>query len=414
MLQAANDTHANPHALTPIERRATASLGLIFGLRVLGLFMILPVFSLYAHQLTGFTAALMGLAIGAYGLSQALLQIPFGMLSDRIGRKRIIYTGLVLFAIGSVVAAMSDSIYGVIVGRALQGAGAIAATIMALLADLTRDSVRTKSMAMLGASVGLSFTLALVLGPLFNHWIGVQGIFWLTAGLAVFAMLATRFIVPDPQQSPVHDDAEAVPGQFGRVLHDRQLLRLNFGIFALHVLITANFVVLPLLLRDSLHLPPAHHAWLYLPVLFLSAIVMLFVIAMTERRHLHKPVFIGAIVLMGLAETGLWFFHQSLVSVSLLLFVFFTGFNLMEASLPSLVSRMAPPGSKGTAMGVYSSSQFLGAFVGGGAGGWLLGVFDIGGVFAACAGVTLIWLIVAGGMQAPVPKKAGVSATPAG
>ncbi len=381
------------------------SLGLIFGLRMIGLFMILPVFSLYAHHLDGFTPTLMGLAIGAYGLTQAAFQIPFGLLSDRIGRKRVIVIGLLIFAVGSVVAALSDSIYGVIAGRALQGTGAIAAAIMALLADLTRHTVRTKAMAILGGSVGMSFTLALVLGPVFNGWIGVPGIFWMTGVLALLAILVTRFIVPNPAVSHFHRDTEPVPAQFRQVFANPQLLRLDFGIFTLHMLITANFVVLPLLLQDTLQLPSPHHWWLYLPVLLLSVVVMLPVIFVAERRKIIKPVFLSAIVLMGFAEAGLLLFHQHIAEVAVLLFLFFTGFNLMEATLPSLVSRMAPAQSKGTAMGIYSSSQFLGAFVGGAAGGWLLGLYDISGVFTGCALMTLLWLLVASGMQSPDVEK---------
>ncbi len=388
-----------PTSLTSTERRAAASLGSIFGLRMIGLFMILPVFSLYAHKLEGFTPALMGLAIGAYGLTQAAFQIPFGLLSDRIGRKRVIYIGLTIFAVGSVVAALSDSIYGVIAGRALQGAGAIAAAIMALLADLTRHTVRTKAMAILGGSIGLSFTCALILGPVLNNWIGVTGIFWLTGILALLAIGLTCYVVPNPRGSHFHQDTDPVPAQFLRVFADLQLLRLNFGIFTLHLLITANFVVLPLLLQDTLKLPSSQHAWLYLPVLLLSVTVMLPIMFFAERRKLVKPLFLAAITLICLAEAGLFLFHQQIASVAILLFVFFTGFNTMEATLPSLVSKIAPADCKGSAMGIYSSSQFVGAFTGGAAGGWLLGVFDISAVFAGCALMTFLWLVVATGMN---------------
>ena len=398
-------------AISAAERRAALSLGLIFGLRMIGLFMILPVFALYAHKLEGFTPALMGLAIGAYGLTQALFQIPFGLLSDRLGRKRVIVAGLLIFAAGSVVAALSDSIYGVIAGRALQGTGAIAAAIMALLADLTRPAVRTRAMAILGGSVGMSFTLALVLGPVFNGWIGVPGIFWLTGALALLAILVTRFVVPDPAVSSFHQDTEPVPAQFRQVVTDGQLLRLDYGIFALHLLITANFVALPLLLRDTLQIPSEHHWWLYLPVLLLSVAIMLPLVFAAERRAMVRQVFLAAIVLMGLAEAGLALFHQQTSQVALLLLIFFTGFNLMEATLPSLVSRMAPPQSKGTAMGIYSSSQFLGAFAGGAVGGWLLGVSGISGVFSGGALVTVLWLAVASGMRAP--DRAGETVPPA-
>jgi len=387
--------------ILPIERRAAASLGGIFALRMLGLFMILPVFSLYAHHLRGFTPMLTGLAIGAYGLTQAFLQIPFGLLSDRIGRKQVIVIGLLIFAAGSVVAAVSDSIYGVIAGRALQGAGAIAAAIMALLADLTRVETRTKAMAILGGSIGMSFTLALLLGPLLNGWIGVPGIFWLTAVLALIGILIILYIVPNPVESHFHTDAEPVLSQFGKILSDTQLLRLDFGIFSLHFIITASFVALPLLLRDTLQMPAEHHWWVYLPVLLLGVATMFPFIILAERRGHVKGVFLGAIITMVFAEAGLSLFHQHIYQVSILLYLFFTGFNLMEATLPSLISKLAPANSKGTAMGAYSSSQFLGAFAGGGMGGWLLGQYGVGGVFSGCAAIALIWLLLATGMQPP-------------
>jgi len=391
--------------ISPFERRAASSLGGIFGLRMLGLFMILPVFSLYAHKLTGFTPVLMGIAIGAYGLTQAFLQIPFGLLSDRIGRKQVIIIGLLIFAAGSVLAAVSDSIYGVIAGRALQGAGAIAAAIMALLADLTRLETRTKAMAILGGSIGMSFTLALLLGPILNGWIGVPGIFWLTSALALIGILVVVYVVPNPQESHFHADTEPVLAQFGKILKDTQLLRLDFGIFSLHLLITATFVALPLLLRDTLQIPAPHHWWIYLPVLLLAVLAMFPFIIIAERYGKTKAVFLGAISILIVSELGLSLFHQQIYQVAILLFLFFAGFNLMEATLPSLISKLAPPNSKGTAMGVYSSSQFLGAFCGGAAGGWLLGQYGPAGVFAGCAVVAFIWLLVASNMKAPQSQK---------
>lgn len=401
--------HQRHHKLSATEIRAATSLGGILALRMLGLFMILPVFALYAPTLTGVTPMLTGLAIGVYGLTQSLLQIPFGLLSDRIGRKRVIVIGLLIFAIGSVLAAVSDSIYGVIAGRALQGAGAIAAAIMALLADLTRIETRTKAMAILGGSIGMAFTAALVLGPVLNAWFSVPGIFWLTAGLALLGILVTHYVVPSPAISHFHRDAEPIPAQFGRILTDPQLLRLNFGIFSLHLLIISNFVALPLVLRDTLHLNPAHHWWLYLPVLLLAVVAMFPFIRLAEKHGHMRVVFLGAILAMGLADVGLAVFHQQVFPVALLLFMFFTAFNLMEASLPSLVSRIAPPDSKGTAMGVYSCSQFFGAFAGGGIGGWLLGYSGTTGVFIGSAIAAVLWLLVAAGMQQP-PQPAAAAA----
>lgn len=395
------DDQQAPGRLSVSELRAATSLGGIFALRMLGLFMILPVFSLYAHKLSGFTPTLTGVAIGAYGLTQAVLQTPFGLLSDRIGRKRVIIIGLLIFSLGSIVAAVSDSIYGVIAGRALQGAGAIAAAIMALLADLTREETRTKAMAILGGSIGMAFTAALVLGPILNNWFGVPGIFWLTAVLALLGILVTRFVVPQPAESHFHADTEPVPAQFAKTLADRQLLRLDFGIFCLHLFITANFIALPLILRDTLQVIPAHHWWIYLPVLLLSVATMLPFIRLAERHGRMKLVFLGAILAMAIAEAGLALFHQQLLQFVILLFLFFTAFNFMEASLPSLISRMAPAHSKGTAMGIYSSSQFLGAFCGGAIGGALLDHYGVSGLFEGCALVAGLWLIAAVGIKFP-------------
>jgi predicted MFS family arabinose efflux permease len=387
--------------MNPREIRAAFSLSGIFMLRMLGLFLILPVFALYAEHLEGVTPARVGLAIGAYGLTQAILQIPFGMLSDRFGRKPIIVLGLVLFALGSVVAAVSQSIDGVILGRMLQGSGAIAAAVMALAADLTREEQRTKIMAVIGVSIGVSFALALVLAPLLDAWIGVPGIFWMTAVLALAGIAVVYLVVPDPEVTRVHRDAEPVAGQFREVLRDGQLLRLDFGILALHTILTASFVVMPIALRDFAGLPAAQHWAVYLPVLVLSVIAMIPFIILAERHRRMKRVFAGAVLVLGLAQLGLAQFHADLVSLAVMLFVFFTAFNLLEASLPSLVSKTAPPESKGTAMGVYSTSQFLGAFLGGAGGGLVYGALGLEGVFLFCAVVAGVWFLVALSMRNP-------------
>jgi MFS family permease len=383
------------------EVRSAASMAGIYALRMLGLFMILPVFALYAEDLHGATPALAGLAIGIYGMTQALLQIPFGLVSDRIGRKPVIIFGLLVFAAGSVVAAGADTIYMVLVGRALQGAGAIAAAVMALTADLIREEHRVKAMAMIGMSIGASFALAMVLGPILNTWIGVPGIFWLTAVLAIGGIAVIVLIVPTPTISRVHRDAEAVPGQFGSVLRDAQLLRLDAGIFSLHLILTASFVVLPLALRDNAGLAADRHWQLYLPVLVLSLPMAVPFILQAEKHRRMKQMFVGAILVIALAELGLSLFHASVLSIALLLFVFYSAFNLLEAILPSLIAKVAPPDRKGTAMGVYSSSQFFGAFIGGAAGGWLHGHFGLGSVFLFCGVVALTWLALAASMQSP-------------
>ncbi len=387
--------------MNPIERQGTFSLAGIYGLRMLGLFMILPVFALYAEGLEGVTPTLIGLALGIYGLTMALFQIPFGMLSDRFGRKPIITFGLILFAIGSVVAATSDSIMGVILGRAIQGAGAIAAAMMALLADLTREEHRTKAMAIMGVSIGMSFTLALMLGPFLNNVIGVSGIFWLTALLAVAGIGVLYLIVPDPEVCITHRDVETVPAQLKQVLFDRQLLRLDFGIMIQHGIMMAMFSALPFVLRDYLNLPSEDHAWFYLPILVLSVFGMVPLIIIAEKKQKMKQVFVGCVTLMVVSELMLGMFHDSLLAVFSGLLFFFVAFNALEASLPSLISRMAPIDGKGTAMGVYSTSQFFGAFLGGTCGGILSGLFGLEGVFFACAFVALLWVMVALGMKVP-------------
>ncbi len=387
--------------MSPEESRAALSLAGIFSLRMLGLFLILPVFALYAEHLEGVTPMLVGLAIGAYGLTQALLQIPFGMLSDRIGRKPVIVGGLLLFALGSVVAATSGTIGGIIFGRALQGSGAIAAAIMALAADLSREEIRTRIMAVIGVSIGVAFTVSMILGPVLNHWIGVPGIFWLTALLALSGVAMTLFLVPNPASSRRHRDAEVVPGQFGKVLANRDLLRLDFGIMTLHMSLTALFLAVPLVLRDLIGLPSGKHWMLYLPVMLLSMGFMVPFIVVAERRRRMKSVFLGAVFTLGLSQLGLYFFYQSLAGIACMLLLYFTAFNLLEATLPSLVSKIAPSDSKGTAMGVYSSSQFTGAFLGGLLGGWAHGQFGLEGVFIFGMAAALAWMLVASGMASP-------------
>ncbi len=383
------------------ELRAALSLSGIYALRMLGLFMILPVFALYAADLDGVTPALTGLAIGVYGVTQALLQIPAGLLSDRIGRKPVIIGGLLVFALGSVVAALADSIWLIIAGRALQGAGAIAAAIMALAADLTREQHRTKAMALIGMSIGLAFALALILGPVLNNIVGVPGIFALTAVLAIGGVLVVMFIVPRPVELHIHSEAEAIPAQFGRILAHGQLLRLDAGIFILHAVLMGTFVVLPLVLRDEAAVLAADHWKIYLPVLLCSVVLMIPFIFMADRRGYTHAVFLAAISLLLLALVGMYALPVSLVAAVALLLVFFTAFNLLEAMLPSLVSRVAPADCRGTAMGFYSSSQFMGAFVGSVVAGWLHGQFGLHAFFLCAALAVLAWLLLARGMVVP-------------
>ena len=386
--------------MSSLERRATLSLSSIYALRMLGLFMILPVLSLFAETLEGSTPLLIGLAISIYGLTQAILQIPFGLMSDRFGRKKIIVIGLILFASGSVVAALSTTIYGVLIGRALQGSGAIAAAIMALVADLTDEVHRTKAMAMIGASIGVSFGVAMTIGPIIAGFSGIQGIFWLTAIMSFLAVFVVLFVVPNPVKTKVHRDAEVDTAQFSKVLKDKDLLRLDYGIFILHLILTATFVIVPLLIRDA-GLASAEHWKVYLPVLTTSMAMIIPFVILAEKKRKMKVVFVGAVFTLVLADVGLFYFNGSLYGLIACLWVFFCGFNLLEATLPSLISKTAPGNLKGTAMGAYSSSQFFGAFLGGMTGGWIYGEYGASYVFLFCAVAASTWLLVALFMNPP-------------
>ena len=386
--------------MTAMEKRATVSLASIYALRMLGLFMLLPVLSLFTEQMPGSTPKLVGLTMGIYGLTQAVLQIPFGLLSDRISRKTIIVIGLILFVVGSIVSALATDIYGVLIGRALQGCGAISAAVMALLADLTQEVHRTKAMATIGASIGVSFGVAITLGPIIAEHFGLSGIFWIIAVLAALAILVIIFVVPNPAKVTSHRDAEYIPAELGSVLKNPELLRLNYGIFALHLILMASFVVVPLLMRDA-GLPAGEHWLVYLPVLVTSMAAIIPFIIIAEKKRQMKKVFIGAVVLLVLANAGLLIFQQALIGLIACLWLFFAGFNLLEATLPSLISKTAPGDLKGTAMGIYSSSQFIGAFLGGSSGGWLYGSYGASAVFIFSAVIALSWVIVACFMSPP-------------
>jgi MFS family permease len=392
---------STPEKMSPVEMRASIGLAGVYGLRMFGLFIILPVFALFAEDLPGgdnFT--LVGIALGAYGLTQAIFQIPFGWISDRLGRKPVIYMGLVLFAIGSFMAATAIDIYWVIAGRVIQGTGAISAAVMALAADLTREEHRTKAMAMIGMTIGAMFLLSMMLAPLLNQWIGVPGIFIMTGLLAIVAIVVVNRIIPDPIISRFHSDAEVSTGRFSSVLSNPELLRLNYGIFALHAVLMALWLIVPLSLRDA-GLAAAQHWQMYLPVMVLSVILMVPAIIYGEKKAKLKPVFVAAVALLLVGQILLAVTQQSLWGMAGALLIFFTAFNLLEASLPSLISKIAPVGAKGTAIGVYSSTQFLGAFVGASAGGYFFQHYGIYAIAAFCALLLLVWLYLAATMKAP-------------
>lgn len=381
--------------MNPVERRIVSSLALLYSFRMLGLFMVLPLLALYAPELSGATPSLIGLALGVYGLSQALLQIPFGWLSDRIGRKPVIVGGLVLFALGSVVAGTADSIAGVILGRALQGAGAIAGTVMALVADLTRDEQRTKAMAVVGISIGLSFAVALVLGPIVAAAGGLSAVFFLTAALALAGIALVLLRVPSPgPNASIHSDAGAEPGLLARSFRDPGLARLNLGVFILHFILMASFLVVPGLLETGAGLPREAHWQVYLGALALSVVAMVPLMSIAERGNRPVQMFALAVGLVLLALLILGFVPWT-VGIYLGLWLFFTGFNYLEATLPSLVSKTVFAGGKGTALGVYSTCQFMGAFAGGALGGWILQHVSVSALFAVCIALAAWWLWVA-------------------
>ncbi len=392
--------------MTPLEMRATVSLAAIYGLRMFGMFSILPIFAIYASTFPEHPSPLMiGIALGAYGLTQALFQLPFGMASDKFGRKPMIYLGLTIFAIGSMVAALAMNIEGVIIGRAIQGAGAVSAVVTALLADLTRDENRTKAMATIGGTIGVAFAVSLVGGPLLNQWIGVPGIFVMTALLTLAAIAVVKFVVPEPVHSHYHSDASAAPAKLKGVLKNAQLLRLNFGIFALHAAQMAMFVVVPFAIVKSSGMHENQHWHIYLPVLIASFVLMVPAIIYAEKQAKMKLVFVSAIAMMLLAQLMFAASIEHFWGIVASLTLYFIAFNVLEASLPSIISKMAPAAAKGTAMGVYNTSQSLGVFVGGAFGGYLSHKLGFASVFIFCSIMMFLWLILAYSMQAPPALK---------
>lgn len=400
--------------MTPLERRITGALAAVFAMRMLGLFVVLPVFAIYGKELEGATPLLIGLAIGAYGLVQGMLQIPFGMASDHVGRKPMIYLGLLMFAIGGLIAAASDTIWGVIIGRAIQGSGAVSAVVMALLTDLTREAHRTRAMGVIGATVGLSFGLAMVLGPLIAAGTGLHGLFLFTSVMALASMVLIFLFVPTPVAVVRDSPRRRVLPMLWCVLRHPGLFRLDLGVFLLHLVMVAVFVVVPPLLITYEQFPVERHWQIYLPVILVSLVFMAPLMMMAERRGRLR----GTLVLAGAGIVAslvvLAFAHRSLAGVVIGLLVYFTAFNLLEALMPSMVGKLSPAGSRGTAMGVYSSGQFFGAFFGGLIGGGLSAVLSPAGVLLVCAVLMSLWVMFIASLRLRTRRRDIVLPLPAG
>lgn len=369
-------------------------------LRMLGMFMVLPVLTTYGMALQGASETLIGLAIGIYGLAQAIFQIPFGLMSDRIGRKPLIVGGLLLFVLGSLIAANTTSIWGIILGRALQGSGAIAAAVMALLSDLTREQNRTKAMAFIGISFGVTFAIAMVIGPIVTHALGLHALFWMIAILASLGIVITLLVVPNAPGHVLNRESGMVKGSFRKVLGNSRLIKLNVGILCLHILLMSSFVALPGQFEQA-GLPAAEHWKVYLVTMLIAFVGVVPFIIYAEVKRRMKRVFVACVGLIVIAEIVLWGAEGHFWTLVIGVQLFFFAFNLMEAILPSLVSKESPAGYKGTAMGLYSTSQFIGVAIGGSLGGWVFGHFDAQTVFLVGAIVAAIWLFVAMTMQEP-------------
>ena len=368
------------------------------------MFLILPIFAIYASGLEGNpTSFQIGLALGIYGLTQALFQIPFGMSSDYFGRKKVIYFGLLLFVIGSIVAALSSTIEGIIIGRSIQGAGAISAVLTALLADLTRDEHRTKAMAIIGGGIGLTFALSLVISPWLNSWIGVTGIFLLMAVLSVLAFFIVHFFIKEPRS--VGKKTPITQADFLSLIKDIHLNRLNFGIFVLHATQISMFMIVPIYLISQGGIDLSSHWYIYLPVLIVSFLLIIPVIIFSERYHKNKLTFLGAILFLLAAQITFIVFSTTLTGIIVALLIYFVGFNFLEASLPSLVSRVAPINKKGLALGVYNTSQSLGIFVGGSVGGLITKFYGYNGSFLFCIILIGVWFAFSCQMKVPLVKK---------
>ncbi|MUH72879.1 MFS transporter [Psychrosphaera haliotis] len=389
--------------LNTLEKRTAVSLASVFAIRMLGLFMLMPIMAIYGQSLEGVSPLWIGLAIGAYGLTQAAFQIPMGWLSDKYGRRRIIVLGLVIFAIGSVIAGLAEDIVTVTIGRAIQGMGAIASAVLALAADVTREEQRPKVMAVIGMCIGLSFSVALVLGPMVAETFGLSGVFYLTAVLAIVGIVVVLTLVPNSVTKAKSGEITASSSQLFTMMCNRQLLRLDFGVLVLHLMMTSMFIAIPVLFSNSGFLVSDH--WVaYLPILLLSFVFMVPMLIIAAKKGQEKQFFLVAIVMLIMASIGLAI-QTDFTTIIAMLFVFFIGFNFLEASLPAHVSRISPAGQKGTAMGVYSSSQFLGAFFGGITGGYVAETFGFSYLFASNAALALLWFVFASGMVLPISSK---------
>ena len=396
---------ADPRRFTPVERRSALSLGSIFALRMLGLFLILPVFAVYARHLPGGESAFaVGLTLGIYGLTQGILQIPFGAASDRWGRKPVIAAGLLIFAAGSILAALGSDIWTVMAGRALQGMGAVSAAVTAMISDSVRDRVLTKAMAIVGSSIGLTFAFSLVASPVLAHYIGVSGLFWLTAVLSLAAVWVTYRVVPD---APLVRKEAGTGSDWKATVFNPDLLRsvnyISHLSVILHMAMMAVFVVIPVEM-SRLGLPVSEHWQVYLPAVILSFGVLMPSISRAERAGKMKTLFLAAVLLLACVFAGFAAADDSLAAIGVLLFAFFCGFNILEATLPSFVSRTADASAKGLALGVYNTTQSIGLFVGGALGGWLSQTFGRTGVYAFCLVMTLVWFFIARGMTPPAAK----------
>lgn len=401
------------NTMNAMEKRTGIMLSGVYALRMLGIFLLLPVFTLYASDLPGGNNAVaVGLAFGIYGLTQAIFQLPIGMASDKFGRKKVIYCGLLIFAAGSFLSAWADTVFWLTIARALQGAGAVSAAVIALLADLTREEVRTRAMAMIGLSIGLTFSVSLILGPLLDEWIGVRGIFVLTGILILLAIVFIHFMLPNPQQLRTHEDAGVRLQLLPKAIKNSELWRLNFGIFALHCAQMALFVSLPFVLEHNLHFDSQQHWQFYLPLTLLGIVLMVPAVIVAEKKHRLKPVLLISIMVMALAQGIFALSVESVWGIVVALGLYFVGLNVLEAILPSWVSKVSPAQVKGTAMGIYNTMMSLGIFSGSLIGGWILHRYGAEYVFYFCSILMLLWALLAWFAKQPRAVRSMMFAVP--